>query len=342
MDAAVLIKKVASGEKTHKDLTREEACWVMAEALAGRLADVQLGALLAALRLKGETAEELAGFLGAVRETVVPVTAPADDRPLVAHCGATSGKGHFFLSAPGAALLAVAAGVRVFICGRAGEEVRFPTTDIDVFRALGMRTDLPPEAAAERLAGVGLAVVEQRLYHPALTRLSDLRVPLGMRTVAQSVEKFVFPVRPSAVLAGAFHINYLRRLAEAAAQVFDFRLHLLQERDGSTDPMPVNPAKGFQVAEGAVHEWEVTAELAGLERQPVGALPALSAAETAEYTRRLLKGELGGSHREMLLYNAGLLIHAGRPDQQLPACVYQARRMLESGAGLAVLRACLV
>lgn len=337
MSVPSLIKKVASGEKTSKGLSRDEARWILAEAMAGRLSELQMGALFAALRLKGEEVPELAGFLEAVAATVQPVPAAAAGRPLVAHCGATSGKGHFFLNSVGAALLAAAAGVQVLICARADDEVKFPLTEVGVARALGARTDLAPEAVAEQLERVGLAVCEQRLLHPGLTRLSLFRIPLGMRTVAQSVEKFVFPVRPTVAVAGAFHINYLRRLAEAGAMAFDFPLLLLQERDGATDLMPVNPVKGFTVREGLVAEWQVTPEEAGLARYEKGDFPSLDAAETARITRELLAGEGPQPLREMLLYNAGLLIHSGRPELPLPEALALARTLLREGAALALL-----
>lgn len=332
-----LIKKVASGEKTHKDLTRAEARWVMASALAGRLSDLQLGALLAALRLKGEKVDELAGFLEAVAATVQPVPSPAGGRPLVAHCGATSGKAHAFLSSLGGAMLAAAAGVPVLICGRTGEEAKSPVTEVAVARALGARTDLAPEAIAERLERVGVAVCEQRLLHPGLTRLSLLRIPLGMRTVAQSVEKFVFPVRPTAVLAGAFHLNYLRRLAEAAAGLYDFLLLLLQERDGGVDPMPAGLVRGFQVHGGQVADWVMTPEAASIARFEKPNFPPLDPAETARLTRDLLAGRGEPPLEAMLLYHAGLVIHLGRPELSLPEAVNLARSLQREGGGLAVL-----
>lgn len=332
-----LIKKVASGEKTHKDLTRAEARWVMAEALSGGLTDLQLGALLAALRLKGEQVAELEGFMEAVAATVEPVPVQSDGRPLVAHCGVTSGKAHAFLSSLGGAMLAAAAGVPVLVCGRTGEEAKSPTTEVAVARALGARTDRPPEAVAEQLGRAGVAVCEQRLLHPGLTRLSLCRIPLGMRTVAQSVEKFVFPVRPTAVLAGAFHLNYLRRLAEAAAHLYDFSLLMLQERDGAVDPMPTGLVRGFRVHNGQMADWEMTPEAAGFERFEKTAFPPLDPAQTALLTRELLAGRGEPPLEAMLLYHAGLLIHVGRPDLPLPEAVSLARSVQRERAGLAVL-----
>lgn len=335
MEVPALIKKVASGEKTHKDLTEAEAYFVMTEVLAGRLSDLQVGALLATLRLKGEAVDELAGFLRAVQESTVAI--PLVAGPVVAHCGVTAGKGHSFLAAPAATMLAVAAGVKVLVCGRTGAETRFPLTDVDVYAALGITTMVPPGAAGALLAERGLAVVEQRLYHPALARLAAMRVPLGMRTVAQSLEKLVFPLRPTAVIVSAFHLNYLRRLSEAAGRVYDFRLVLMQERDGATDLVPAVPTKGFVVDGGQVSDWQVTPEEAGLERQTRESLPPLDLAETVAVTRDVLAGRLHGPHREMVLYSAGLLMQAGGLVPSLPEGVARARGLLETGAGDAVL-----
>lgn len=332
--APVLIKKVANGEKSHKDLTREDAQWIMTLALEGQLTDVQLGALLAALRLKGETAEELAGFLAAVVTGTERIPTPPG--PLVAHCGVTGGKDHAFLASPGAALLASAAGVRVCICSRSGAELGLPTTEIDVFHALGVATCLTPAVAGEALDGAGLCVVEQQQFHPRLARLSGLRKELGMRTVAQSLEKYVFPVQPTAAVAGAFHRGPLQRLAEATAATFGFPLFLLQTRDGTIDPLPARYTPGFQVRDGEISEWQVSPEAAGLAPQDPASLPALDATGTADLTVALLQGALGGPHREMLLYAAGLLLHAGL-QRPLDACVAQARDVLASGAGMAVL-----
>lgn len=334
-----LIKKVASGEKTHKDLTRDEARWIMARALSGGLADVQLGALLSALRLKGETVPELTGFLEAVAaagERCRPGVLPG--RPTVAHCGATSGKQRFFLAAPAAALVAAGAGVPVCIAGRYGREVKFPVTELEVFAALGVER-LHPAAAAEVLDRVGVAVVAQADCHPDLTRLAELRVPLGMRTVAQSLEKFVFPVQPAVAVVGAFHWNYLQRLAEAAAALagqgaWPERFVLLQERDGATDPAPAAPARGCVVQAGQVAEWKWSPEGAGVERYDPEALPGAGVRETAELTLQVLQGQGPAAHAEMVAYNAGLLMHAARPQEPPAVCVAHARRLIRAGAGL--------
>lgn len=330
--AAALIKQVANGEKSSRDLTREEARWLFHQALTGRLSDLQLGALLATWRLKGEAVPELAGCLDAVQETTTAVPY-SGRRPLVAHCGTASGKHQFFLSAPAAAVLAAATGIDVLICGRSGAEQDYPATEIDVFRHLGLHTDLSPAEVADALDRNRLAVCEQRRFNPGLARLSDLRKPLGMRTVAQSVEKYAFPVRPTAALAGAFHIGYLRRLAQAVATVFDFPLYLLQERDGAIDPRPVHPTRGFAISHGQASEWECTPERAGILPQDRHAFAPLSAAQTAAVTREVLAGAQAGPLREMILYNAGLLIHAARPEVALTDGVAIAREALQQGAG---------
>lgn len=338
-----LIKKIAGGEKTKQDLTADEARWLWERALRGELLDVQLGALLAAWRLKGETAAELEGCLRATAASLRRVPGPLPPG-LVLTCGATSGKGHHFLAAPAALCVAAAAGLPVACVGLGGDQVRFPLTEVDVFRRLGVAVDLAPADVSRVLRQAGLVVWRQVHAAPALARLSALRVPLGMRTVAQAVEKFVDPLGAGAMVAGAFHLNYLERLAHVLARLAGQEgwapaFLLLQERDGGVDVAPLHPVVGFRVRPGAVEPLRVPVEELGLRRVLSAEVPPLGLPETAALTEELLAGGGPEPLRSMVALSAGLLLFAGGKEERLARCVERAAAVLASGAGLRTLAA---
>lgn len=332
-----LLKKVASGQKTKADLTREEARWIMARALAGAMADVQTGALLAALRLKGESVAELAGFLEASYEAALPLRSPVQG--MVATCGATGGKSRAFLATPAAALVAAAAGVPVCVAGRSAHEAKHPTTEVEVCALLGLEVNGDEDEVAGALRDSGFAAVRQTRLHPALASLSALRFPLGMRTVVQALEKIYFPSGAETVVAGAFHLGYLERIAQACAELagqpgWPRRFLLVQEREGGIDLLPGDRLTGFIVTPGRVREWKVALQEIGIERYSAEELPGLDAPATAAVAQDILAGGGTAAQREMVTLNAALLIHAGRPSCSLSDSVLLARQVLAGYAAL--------
>jgi anthranilate phosphoribosyltransferase len=193
------LKAVGGGAKTSRALTREEARAAMALIVEGKCAPEQLGAFLMALRMKGETADELAGFVEALEPRLAQ--APYGALDVDAHGDGHEGRASLL---PAAACAAASLGVPVLL----RTELASP------WAKHGLADSLPPAApdgaaAARALASLKLAVLDLPSYAPALARLVSLRALFGRRTVAQTLCKLIDPLRCARHLVGVFHAPYL-------------------------------------------------------------------------------------------------------------------------------------
>jgi anthranilate phosphoribosyltransferase len=201
------LKAVGGGPKTSRALTREEARAAMGLIADGQCAPEQVGAFLMALRYKGETADELAGFVEALEARMTRAQAPPGTLDVDAHGDGHEGRTTVL---PAAACAAAALGVPVLL--RA--DLTSP------WAKHGLADSLPcppgsPEEAARSLAEVGWAVLDLASYSPALAHLVSLRALFGRRTVAQTLCKLVDPLRCERRLVGVFHAPYLPSTWEA-------------------------------------------------------------------------------------------------------------------------------
>lgn len=207
------IKAVGAGAKRARDLSRDEACEAMGLVLDQRAEPVQVGAFLIALRMKGEVASELAGFVDALAARARQAVSPPGTLDVDGH-----GDGHVgrVSRLPEAALRAAALGVPVLLrCDLANPFAKHGLPD--AIRALGLPVAADPGEAARLLTERRVAVLDLPAYAAPLKRLVDLRPLLGVRTVAQTLMKLLDPLGATARLVGVFHAPYLPSTAAALA-----------------------------------------------------------------------------------------------------------------------------
>ena len=186
-----ILKKLVEGN----GLTRSEATLVMRALMEGSATPAQIGALLIALRIKGETVEEVTGFVQEMRARLVPV--PVHRKPLLDTCGAGGSTCKVFNVSTAAALVAAAAGVAVAKHGNRG--VTSKCGSADVLEALGIPVQLEPERAAECLRQTGFMFLYAPAMHPALKRVQPVRRALGFRTIFNLAGPLANPARPAAM-----------------------------------------------------------------------------------------------------------------------------------------------
>jgi anthranilate phosphoribosyltransferase len=211
------IKAVGSGAKRARDLTRDEAREAMSLVAAGRVEPVQIGAFLLALRMKGEAADELAGFVDALSEHIVGGRAPAGTLDVDCHGDGHAGRPTLL---PAAACAAAALGVPVLL--RADVENAYAKHGLAAaWRALGFDAARPFDAtrAVEDLTKRRIALLDLRASCAPLHRLVALRPLFGVRTAAQTLMKLIDPLHATRHLVGVFHAPYLPSTARALAQL---------------------------------------------------------------------------------------------------------------------------
>lgn len=330
---AEALGKVVAGE----DLTRAEAEGAMEEILAGRADDAQITNLLAALRMKGETVDELVGFATAMRRHAQPIfrhgAKPAPGM-LVDTCG-TGGdaRGTFNISTC-AAFVVAGAGARVAKHGNRSISSRCGSAD--VFEALGVNLSLPPERIGKAIEEIGIGFLFAPAVHSAMRHAMNARRALKGRTVFNLLGPLTNPAGASAQVLGVYDAGVMELMARALAELGVKHAFVVHSADGLDEISLSGETHVAEVRGSDMRSYDVVPEDFGLRRAPLEALAGGDAQENAQIIRRVLRGELG-PHREVVQANAAAaLVAAGRANDWLEG-VHLAAQSIDSGAASAKL-----
>lgn len=292
---------------TRTALTYPQAEQAMQRMLSGEEAPAQIAALLTALRLKGETAEELAGFAAAMRAAVVPVAAPLG-APVVDTCGTGGdGTGTFNISTT---VAFVAAGAGVVVAKHGNRSVTSRSGSADVLEALGVRIDLTPAQMAACLEQCGIAFLFAPALHPAMKHVGPVRKALGFRTVFNLLGPLANPASAPYQVIGVPSKEVARKMARALFRLGTTRSLIVHGLDGLDELTLSGPSVAYEVTPKRVVHREVTPADFGLAEAPLSALAGGDARENAEIAGRLLRGQLEGPARDVVLMNASAVLVA--------------------------------
>jgi anthranilate phosphoribosyltransferase len=313
------IKAIGTGPRGSRPLSFDEARAAMAALLAGEVSDAQAGAFLIAMRIKGETPEELAGIAQALREAVPPMHAAAD-RPLVACAGAYDGVAEAPSLSLAAAVLAAAAGAGVVVhCGDTLGPKR-GVTAADVLAALGGAGRPSLEDSAAMLGRSGVALVHAGEALPGWRRLATLRDEIGLRGPVHSAEKLVDYLGARRFVVGHTHGPYGARLCGALALLDAERAVAVRGVEGSDVMRPGRPI--------AV-EGEATLELP--ERLGDRLPEAAGAQASADLTRAVAEGDEDGVIGYAVALSAGLRLAVAGLARDAEAGMAAARAAVADG-----------
>jgi anthranilate phosphoribosyltransferase len=294
--------------------------------LAGTVPPVQVAALLVALRLLGETADELVGAARVLRAHAIAV--PGAGADAVDTCGTGGdGKGTFNVSTA-AALVVAGAGVPVAKHGNRAVSGAVGSTD--VLEALGVVVELPPARLAACLREVGIAFLHAPALHPALARVAATRRELGVRTIFNLLGPLVNPAGVRRQVIGVAEPRWLGPMAEAVQRLGTEHAWVVCG-DGGLDELTLSgPSRVARVRAGRVTTLEVRPEELGLVAAPLAALTVASAAESAQRIRHVLAGVAGPARDIVRVNAAAALVVAGVCDD-LPAGLARATASIDEG-----------
>jgi anthranilate phosphoribosyltransferase len=318
-----------------RTLARDEARAAMGAVMDGESTPAQLAALLVALRMRGETTDELAGFALAMRERVVRVDAPEG---AIDTCGTGGDGSHTFNISTTAALVAAAAGVPVAKHGN--RAITSQSGSADVLDALGIRTDHDAASAAAALRTTGFAFLFAPGFHPAMRHAGPTRREIGVRTAFNLLGPLTNPAGTRRQLIGVGDASAAPRLADVIRLIGTERTFVVHG-DG-IDELPLDGSGVlYAVADGDVERHEIDAAKLGFGRTPTSALAGGTPAENAALTEAVLGGEPGPRRDVVLLNAAAALLVAGRVGRMEEGIVLAARTVDEGRAIrlLAALRA---
>ncbi|WP_051335409.1 anthranilate phosphoribosyltransferase [Methylocapsa acidiphila] len=289
-----LIAKVATGSS----LTESEAEAAFHHIFSGEVTPAQLGGFLLALRVRGETVEEISGAVMAMRAKMLAVEAPTGAIDIVG----TGGDGHGTYNVSTLASLIVAAcGVPVAKHGNRAASSRSGASD--VLSALGVRTGLPPEEVAACVAEAGIGFMMAQTHHAAMRHVAPARAELGARTIFNLLGPLANPAGVKRQLLGVFAARWLEPLAQVLRRLGSERVWLIHGTDGLDEATTTGPSFVTALEGGAIRSFEITPEAAGLPRASlsdlIGGDPATNAAA--------LKSVLDGArtpYRDIAVLNA--------------------------------------
>jgi anthranilate phosphoribosyltransferase len=313
-----------------RDLGRERAREVMDAIMRGDATQAQIGGFLVALRLKGETADEIAGCAEAMREHVLPVRPRRDD--LVDTAG-TGGDGASTINiSTAAAIVAAAAGAGVAKHGN--RAVSSASGSADVLEALGFSLEQPVERIERSIDELGFGFMFAPTHHPAMRHAAPVRRELAARTVFNVLGPLTNPAGARAQVIGVYAKSLVRTMAEVLAQLGARRAFVVHGAYGIDELSPAGPNDVCEVVAGEVRERVIDPAELGLERCDPEELRGGSPAENAAAIRDVLAGA-GGGRREAILLNAAGAIAAAGHAEDLREGLELARGAVDSGAAAA-------
>jgi anthranilate phosphoribosyltransferase len=330
----------------------------MAEVLTGNCTDAQIAALLVALRMKGETVEEIVGFAEAIRAAaaplpIEPVTAAqsldvsgtgrdalADESFAQSSLIDTSGTGGdasgTFNISTATALVTAGAGVRVAKHGN--RSISSKCGSADVVEALGVNIHISPQRAAQCLREVGICFLFAPNLHPAMKQVQTVRRELRMRTMFNLLGPLTNPARATGQVVGVYSLDLVEKLAEALSMLGLHRALVVHGLDGLDEITITGKTRIAESREGTVRSYEVEPEEFGMARATLAEISGGDAIENAEIIRAVLSGEQSPRRDVVLLNAAAALVAAGKTDRIADA-IPLAARSIDSGAAAGKLEA---
>jgi anthranilate phosphoribosyltransferase len=298
-----LIAKVATGAA----LTRAEAAAAFDSMLSGEVTPSQMGGFLLALRVRGETVDEITGAVSAMRQKMLRVKAPAAAIDIVGTGG--DGSGSLNISTL-ASIIAAACGVPVAKHGNRAASSRSGAAD--TLTALGVKIGLQPEGVERCVHDAGIGFMMAPTHHAAMRNVGPTRAELGTRTIFNLLGPLSNPAGVTRQLIGVFSAAWLEPMAEVLRNLGSERVWITHGLDGLDEITTTGPTKVVELKNGAIHAFEVTPEEAGLPRAEPAALKGGEPRQNAEALITVLDGA-PGAYRDIALINAGAaLIVAGK------------------------------
>jgi anthranilate phosphoribosyltransferase len=312
------------------DLSRVEARAVMNEVMRGEATPAQIGGLLVALRLKGETVDEIAGCAQAMRDHVLAVRPKRDDLVDTAGTGG-DGAGTINISTA-AALVAAAAGAGVAKHGN--RAVSSASGSADVLEALGFRLELPPARIERSIDELGFGFLFAPTHHPAMRHAAPVRRELAARTVFNVLGPLTNPAGARAQVVGVYAPTLVRTLAEVLGELGARRAFVVHGAGGIDELSPTGPNLVCEVVDGGVREREIDPLELGVPRCDPAELRGGTPEQNAAAITAVFAGADGGRRSAILLNAAGAIAAAGH-SRDLGEGLGLAREALDSGAAAA-------
>jgi anthranilate phosphoribosyltransferase len=315
------------------DLTTEQACAAMSEILEGAATPAQIAGFIVALRMKGETVDELGGLVDAMLAAAERVTLPPDGG-VVDIVGTGGDRAHTINVSTLSALVVAGAGGRV--CKHGNRAASSATGSADLLEALGVRIDCGPEEVARCVAEAGIGFCFAPRFHPAMRHAGPPRRELGIATAFNFLGPLANPAGVRRLMIGVADASMAERMVGVLAARGSKHVLVVHGDDGLDELTVSTTSQVVELRDGEVRDYAVDPKELGIAPAPTEALVGGDPATNAALARRVLAGD-AGPHRDIVCLNAGAgLVVAGMADD-LADGLQAAQAAIDSGAAAAAL-----
>ncbi len=324
------IKKLAHGGS----LGADESSAAFGDVMRGDATPAQVASLLTALRIKGETTDEVAGAARALREAMVRLPA-AEPSTLVDTCGTGGGTVTTFNISTAAAFVAAGAGARIAKHGNRSFTSR--SGSADVLEALGVRIEVPPDVMMQALTQAGIVFMFAPLMHPAMRHVGPVRRELGIPTVMNIVGPLANPAGAGRQVVGVADLSRMSLIAGALLALGSVHAVVVHGEPGLDEVSPLGPTKVTEIVKGRRKNWTIDPTAFGFGGVKVEDLAGGEPADSARIIVDVLNG--GGSRgaRAAVVLNAAAALYVGGQAKDFAQGVNLANRSIDDGAALTAL-----
>ncbi len=318
----------------HQALSADDAAQAFGVIMRGEASGVQIAAMLAALRVTGESSEIVAGVVRALREVMVHLPA-ADPGALVDTCGTGGGAVPTFNISTAAALLAAGAGVRIAKHGNRSFTSKCGSAD--VLEALGVAIEVPVAVMARSLEVAGIVFMYAPLMHPAMRHVGPIRRELGIPTVMNVVGPLANPAGATRQVVGVADSYRVPILAGALAELGAAHAMVVHGEPGLDEVSPLGITTVVEIRDGSTIEWKIDPVEYGLAATDASSLAGGSPADNARTIEEVLGGGGTDAARAAVILNAAAAIYVSGQVASYADGVSEARRALDQQSGLRAL-----
>lgn len=329
-----MIKEAIEKLVNKQDLTFDEAKEVMNEIMSGETPDILISAYLVALRMKGETIEEISGSAKGMRDNGTKLL---HDMDVIEIVGTGGDKANTFNISTTSAFVAAAAGCKVAKHGNRG--VSSKSGAADVLEALGTNITVEPEKSKELLDKVGFCFLFAQKYHPAMRFVGPVRGELGLRTIFNVLGPLTNPAGASMEIIGVYEEELVEPIAKVLLNLGVKKGMVVFGQDTMDEITPSTKTTVYEIRNSETKSYEINPEDYGISICKKSDLEGGDGTENAQITKDILSGKLQGPKRDAVLLNAGACIYVQNDDLTYEEAINIARETIDSGKAYEKLQA---
>ena len=328
-----MIQEAISSVVSGQNLSADEAVQVMEEIMTGEATPAQFGAFVTALRLKGETPDEIAGMARVMREKALRVQSDGD---LVDTCGTGGDGSHTINVSTIAAFVTAGAGLKVAKHGN--RAITSACGSADVMEAAGVKVDLGPEGVERCIRDVGIGFMFAPTFHPAMRYAGPPRREIGIRTVFNILGPLTNPAGARSQVLGVADGSLGEKMAMVLLRLGCQHALVVHGEDGLDEISIAAPSQIWELKDGNIYNFTVTPEDLGLSRASASDVQGQSIEDNLAAMNGVLSGEKGPA-RDIVLLNASAALAAGNAVDNLKQGIMAASESIDSGKAMSRLRA---